>query len=58
MSSQRQKPIDFATEGLRLALPVDRNCGIPVETTKVAGKRAIFNPAGTKPEKWSDGILE
>jgi hypothetical protein len=32
MSSQGQKPIDFAPEGLRLALPVDRNCGIRVET--------------------------
>jgi hypothetical protein len=30
MSSQGQKPIDFAPEGLRLALPVDRNCGIRV----------------------------
>ena len=28
MSAQRQKPIDFAAEGLRLALFVDRNCGI------------------------------
>jgi hypothetical protein len=25
------KSIDFATEGLRLALPVERNCGIRVE---------------------------
>jgi hypothetical protein len=30
MSGQRQKPIDFAAEGLRLALFVDRNCGIRV----------------------------
>jgi hypothetical protein len=28
MSAKRGKPIDFAAEGLRLALPVDRNCGI------------------------------
>jgi hypothetical protein len=25
MSAQGQKPIDFAMEGLRLALPVERN---------------------------------
>jgi hypothetical protein len=31
MSAQRHKPIDFAAEGLRLALAVDRNCGIRVE---------------------------
>ncbi len=31
MSAQRQKPIDFAAEGLRLALFVDRNCGIQDE---------------------------
>jgi hypothetical protein len=30
MSAQSQKPIDFATEGLRLALRVERNCGIRV----------------------------
>jgi hypothetical protein len=28
MSAQRQKPIDFAAEGLCLALSVNRNCGI------------------------------
>jgi hypothetical protein len=28
MSAHRHKPIDFAAEGLRLVLPVDRNCGI------------------------------
>jgi hypothetical protein len=28
MSAQREKPIDFAEEGLRLALSADRNCGI------------------------------
>ena len=33
MSAQRQKPIDFAAEGLRLALFVDRNCGIRVKIT-------------------------
>jgi len=32
MSAQRQKPIDFAAEGLRLALFVDRNCGIRVKS--------------------------
>jgi hypothetical protein len=31
MSAQRDKPIEFAAEGLRLALPVDRNCGNRVE---------------------------
>jgi hypothetical protein len=31
MSAQRHSPIDFAAQGLRLALPVDRNCGIRVE---------------------------
>jgi len=31
MSAQRQKPIDFAAEGLSLALSVNRNCGIRVE---------------------------
>ena len=31
MFAQRQKPIDFAAEGLRLALSVDRNCGIRVD---------------------------
>src|SRR5512145_3146415 len=31
MFAQRQKSIDFATEGLRLALPVERNYGIRVE---------------------------
>jgi len=30
MSAQRHKPIDFVAEGLRLALSVDRNCGIRV----------------------------
>jgi hypothetical protein len=30
MSARRQKPIDFAAEGLRLALSVNRNCGIRV----------------------------
>jgi hypothetical protein len=34
MFAQRQKPIDFAAEGLRLALSVDRNCGIRVESLK------------------------
>jgi len=28
MFAQRHKPIDFAAEGWRLALSVDRNCGI------------------------------
>jgi hypothetical protein len=31
MPAQRQKPIDFAAEGLRLALSFDRNCGIRVK---------------------------
>jgi hypothetical protein len=31
MSTQKQKPIGFATEGLRLALPVEGNCGIRVD---------------------------
>jgi hypothetical protein len=31
MSAKRNKPIDFAAEGLRLAFPVDRNCGIRVK---------------------------
>jgi hypothetical protein len=31
MYAQRQKPIDFTTEGLRLALPVEHNCGIRAE---------------------------
>jgi hypothetical protein len=31
MSAQRQRPIDFATEGLLLAHRVGRNCGIRVE---------------------------
>jgi hypothetical protein len=31
MSAQRQKPIDFATEGLRLAIPVECNCAIRAE---------------------------
>ena len=35
MSAQRQKPIDFAAEGLRLALFVDRNCGIRVQSTLI-----------------------
>src|SRR5215475_15500708 len=33
MSARRQKPIGFAAEGLRLALAVDRNCEIPVQTS-------------------------
>src|SRR5215470_18779654 len=28
MSALRHKPIDFAAEGSRLALSIDRNCGI------------------------------
>jgi hypothetical protein len=32
MYAQRQKPIDFATEGFRLALPAERNYGIRVES--------------------------
>ena len=35
MSAQRQKPIDFAAEGLRLALFVDRKCGIRVQSTLI-----------------------
>ncbi len=35
MSAQRQKPIDFAAEGLRLALFVDRNCGIRVKLSRL-----------------------
>jgi hypothetical protein len=31
MSAQRQEPIDFAAEGLRLALSVNRNCEIWAE---------------------------
>ena len=30
MSARRQKPVDFAAEGLRLELSVNRNCGIRV----------------------------
>jgi hypothetical protein len=32
MFAQRQKPIDFAAEGLRLAFSVDRNCEIRVQS--------------------------
>jgi hypothetical protein len=46
---ERQKPIDFATEGLRLALPVEHNCGIRVELklpvierARLAGKPSLF----------------
>src|SRR5512145_860299 len=35
MSAQSQKPIDFATERLCLALPVERNCGIRVQNVQV-----------------------
>ncbi len=31
MSAQRQRPIDFATEGLLLTHRVGRNCGIRVQ---------------------------
>jgi hypothetical protein len=40
MSAQKQKPIDLATEGLRLALPVEHNCGIQVELMKAKAKQA------------------
>src|SRR5215813_4451042 len=43
MSTQRQKPIDFAAEGLRLALSVDRNYGIRDEY------RPIFSVRRTRP---------
>jgi hypothetical protein len=49
MSAQRQKPIDFATEGFRLALPAERNCGIRVEITislkfvfQASNRRIVF----------------
>jgi hypothetical protein len=42
MSTQRQKPIDFAAEGLRLALSVDRNCGIRVERNRAVSLNARF----------------
>ena len=35
MSAQRQKPIDFTAEGLRLAVFVNRNCGIRVQQNAV-----------------------
>ena len=52
MSAQRQEPIDFAVEGLRLELSVNRNCGIRVQDTNrlvQAGRirepgAAYFNP--------------
>jgi hypothetical protein len=40
MSAQKQKLIDFATEGLRLALPVERNCAIRLNMRAFA--RDIF----------------
>src|SRR5215470_9427713 len=33
MSALRHKPIDFAAEGSRLALSIDRNCGIRVKSS-------------------------
>jgi hypothetical protein len=36
MSAQRQRPIDFATEGLLLAHHVCRNCGIRIELGRPA----------------------
>jgi hypothetical protein len=42
MSAQRQKPIDFAAEGLHLALFVDRNFGIG-SITKGAGYEIRLN---------------
>src|SRR5262249_17120483 len=40
MSAQRQKPIDFAAEGLRLALSFDRNCRIRVQSLSTANPYA------------------
>jgi hypothetical protein len=34
MAAQRQKPIDFATEGFRLAFPAERNYGIRIQCPK------------------------
>jgi hypothetical protein len=49
MSAQRHKPIDFAAERLRLALPVDRNCGIrvkkPIESSSAANANDSSTPS-------------
>ena len=48
MSAQRQEPIDFAAEGLRLALPVDRNCGIQAEGIALVPRPAyLLHPLET-----------
>jgi hypothetical protein len=46
MSAQSQKPIDFATEGLRLALPVERNFAIRDDCANAANREWFkkFNP--------------
>lgn len=52
MSAQRQKPIDFAAEGLCLALSVNRNCGIwdnsNSATEIMCGSRARLEEQGTQ----------
>src|SRR5689334_12147741 len=56
MSAQRQKPIDFAAEGLRLALSVDRNLRNPGSIKKGAAmKFASIKPhelAVVKDDTW------
>jgi hypothetical protein len=49
MSAQRHKAIAFAAEGLRLALPVDRNCGIRANPT------LFRRGSGDEPYTWAMG---
>src|SRR5215831_7247328 len=47
MFAQRHKPVDFAAEGSRLALSVDRNCGIRGEPARDgAFQRASYEGVG------------
>src|SRR5215467_1561778 len=44
MLAQRHKPIDFTAEGSRLALSVDRNCGIRVHWEILQFLKTSFSP--------------
>jgi hypothetical protein len=61
MSAQRQRPIDFATEGLLLAHRVGRNCGIRVQCSAIRMHGIRWPISHHLPARWkgihsSDGF--
>jgi len=58
MSAQRQKPIDFTAQGFRLALPVDRNCGIRAEKKSNTVVCLATSVMGVRPESLEEPVAE